>query len=76
MIKLSTYMLLLGLILGIIAAIIIYFIAMDHNPQNVYTDHPEDLLFLLYGWISAVSLPFAITATIIQLIYLFRIRTK
>lgn len=70
----STYIIFTGLILGVCVASVVYFIALDHNPQGVYTDSPSQLVLLLYGWVAAVSLPFTLVSAIIQLIYLLQHR--
>jgi len=65
--KISFYILISGLILGIIVGAATVHIALAHNPQNEYTDNSEDLILLFFAWAGAGSFPFSLTASVIEL---------
>lgn len=56
--KWSFRVMLLGFVIAIIVSTIMCYIALEHNPQGEFTDHPENLLPVFYGWVSVVSFPF------------------
>ena len=64
--KWSFRIILSGVIIGAIAGIITCYIALDHNPQNEYTDNPEDLFPIFYGWMSVASFPFTFSAALLE----------
>jgi len=66
--KVSRILLSLGIALGILWGLAMVSAALDHNPQNEFTDNPEDLIPIFYGWMAFVSLPFSLIALFIEII--------
>ena len=56
---------LIGLCLGFVVAVCIGLIALDHNPQETWSQNPMDLLLLSYSWLSAISFPFLLIGLIL-----------
>lgn len=50
----------LGLVLGSLSGLVITNLAWEHNPQNTYGHNPYQILWVFYGWLTLVALPFVI----------------
>jgi hypothetical protein len=68
MLKYALGILIAGLICGCIVGGVMCYIALDHNPQMVFTQNPGDLFIVFYLWTAAVSFPFTIVAFVLLLL--------
>lgn len=62
----SKYILYFGLVLGLVIGGLAVYAALDHNPQNEFTDNPENLVLIFLGNAGATSFPFALTYGVIE----------
>ncbi len=74
MTKLAFYILLFGILCGIIAGGIVCSIALDHNPQGVYTEYPSQLLLVSLSWAGLASFPFSFIASLLEIFRVLTVR--
>ena len=65
MYRLAKYILLLGIILGVIASVFVYSAALNHNPNEFYTKNPDELLRLTYLCLSSIAFPFGVISCVL-----------
>lgn len=66
MLNWSKYILFFGILIGFALGGAMVYVALQHNPQNEFTDHPEGLLQIFFVWAGAGSLPFSLIASLIE----------
>ncbi len=62
----------LGMILGIFVGCLMVYAALDHNPQDEFTNNPEGLIPIFYAWLAFVAFPFSFIAFVIEIIGYFK----
>jgi hypothetical protein len=47
--------------------------ALDHNPQQIYSDNPEKLISIFVSWFVVVFIPLYIVFSFFRLLYVFEL---
>ena len=66
--KISLYVLFIGLALGFLVGVIAVYAALDHNPQQIFTDNPIELIPIFLGNAGGISFPFSFVSALLGII--------
>lgn len=72
MLKVSKYILFVGIALGTLVGGIAVYAALDHNPHNEFTDSPWKLIPIFMSWLVVFFAPFGILTGIIESLNLLK----
>lgn len=63
-----------GLFLGSVLGIFMCYVALQHNPQLMYSENPENLIPIFFAHVAIIFLPFGFLCFLLELIQKIRSR--